>query len=144
MSNVERAVSAFREGFSCSQAVFSAYAPGLGLDRETALRISTGFGAGIARMGKTCGAVSGAIMVIGLKHGRSRADDSEARDRTYALADEFARRFESRNGSLACRELLGCDIGTEEGMGRAVKEGLFEDLCPELVRSAAEILEEIL
>lgn len=77
---VERTLSAFDEGFSCSQSVFSAFAPELGLDREMALRVATAFGGGMGHRGDTCGAVTGAFLAIGLKHGRVKAEDREIRD----------------------------------------------------------------
>jgi C_GCAxxG_C_C family probable redox protein len=137
-------VSYFNEGFSCSQAILSSYGVVFGLTRTTCLKISTGFGAGMAGQAETCGAVTGAIMVIGLKHGRTRADDEAARDNTYERAQLFIRRFKVRNGEVTCRKLLGHDIGTEEGMKAAEEEGLFSEYCPKLVRSAAEILENVL
>jgi C_GCAxxG_C_C family probable redox protein len=143
MNQVERAALRFEEGFSCSQSVFSAFAPQLGLDCKTALKVAGAFGGGMGRMGETCGAVTGAFMVIGLKHGRTEADDEEAKERTYELAREFARRFERRNGSIMCRELLGRDIGIPEQRMLAKEEGLFATLCSKFVRDAAEILEQI-
>ena len=138
------ACARFEEGFSCSQAVFSAYAEHLGLDRETALKISGGFGGGMGRMAQTCGAVTGAFMAIGLKYGAVETDDQEAKDKTYALIREFSDRFKSRHGSITCQELLGCDISKPENMEMAREQGLFKATCPDLVRDAAEILEEIL
>ncbi len=144
MTRPERAVSLFRQGFSCSQAVAAAFAPDLGLDRDTALRLSQPFGGGIARRADWCGAVTGAFLVLGLKHGRDRAEDEAARDRTYALVDEFIARFTARHGRLKCRDLLGCDIGTPEGRKTADTLKLHETKCEEFVGDAAAILEEIL
>ncbi len=144
MNRSDLAVSCFREGFSCSQAVLSAFAPDLGLDRETALRVAGAFGGGMARMGETCGAVTGALMVIGLKHGQIRPDDKQAKEKTYAAAKTFAEQFVTQNGALRCCELLGCNIGTTEGMQLARDKGLFISLCPKLVSSAAEIVEQLL
>ena len=144
MGVVEGAVSAFDEGFSCSQSVFSSFAPELGLDREMALRVATAFGGGMGHRGDTCGAVTGAFMAIGLKHGRLEADDQETRDRAYNLVERFVQEFESRHGSIVCRELLGCDISTPEGMQTAEENNLPGERCPNFVRDAAEILEEIL
>jgi len=143
MSNVEIAVASFKAGLSCSQAVLSAFAPGLGLDRQTALRVAAAFGGGMARMGQTCGAVSGALMVIGLKHGHVAAQDKAAKEKTYALVREFVDQFRARNGSLLCRELLGYDIGTPEGMQLVREKGLSTSICSRLVRDAAEILERL-
>jgi C_GCAxxG_C_C family probable redox protein len=144
MDVVEGAASTFDEGFNCSQSVLSAWAEEFGLDRQTALKVATAFGGGMGHRGDTCGAVTGAFMVIGLKHGRIRADDEETRDRAYALVSRFVEEFESRHGSIVCRELLGYDLGDPE------REQLSQELwpegapCPELVRDASRILEEIL
>ena len=101
------------------------------------------FGAGMARTGQTCGAVTGALMVIGLKHGQTQGEDKQAKEKTYALAHEFLERFKARNGALLCRELLGYDIGAPEGMQAAKDKGLFAALCPRLVANAVEILKEL-
>ncbi|MFX0163142.1 MAG: C-GCAxxG-C-C family protein [Candidatus Hodarchaeota archaeon] len=144
MSRVEQAVSCFKEGFSCSQALLSTYGVEFGLDRETALKVSGAFGGGMGRMGETCGAVTGAFMVIGLKYGNTRVDDRQAKEKTYSLVKEFVDKFKSRNGSIVCRELLGCDISTPEGMEIAKEKNLFATLCPKLVSDAAEIIEQTL
>ena len=144
MSNIQIAVATFKEGFSCSQAVLSTCAPQLGLDRETALRVAGVFGGGMAHMGLTCGAVSGTLMVIGLRHGQTRAEDQQAKEKTYVLAREFVERFRSRNGSITCRELLGYDISTPEGIQLIREKGLFNSLCPKLVEDAIEIVEGLL
>ncbi len=98
----------------------------------------------MGRMGETCGAVTGAFMVIGLKHGKTREDDDEARERTYALVQEFAERFRARNKSIICRELLGHDLGTPEGMQAVTEKKLFQTFCPGLIRHASEMLDEML
>ena len=144
MNSVGRAVSCFEENFSCSQAVLSAYGPQFGLDREMALKVAGAFGGGMGCLGETCGAVTGAFMVIGLKHGKTRAEDEQAKERAYRLVQEFTHEFKSRNESIVCRELLGCDISTPEGMSAARQKGLFAVLCPKLVRDAAEILDQLL
>jgi C_GCAxxG_C_C family probable redox protein len=144
MNGKELACSRFKEGFSCSQAVFSAYAEQLGLDRETALKIAGAFGGGMGRMAQTCGAVTGAFMVIGLKYGAIGAEDKETKEKAYALVREFVDRFKSRHGSIACQDLLGCDISKPEGEKVAREQKLFETICPKLVKDAAELLEEML
>jgi len=116
----------------------------LGLDRELALEVAGAFGGGMARMGETCGAVTGAFMVIGLKYGMTKAKDEGARDKTYKLAQELVTRFRSRHGSMVCRELLGYDLSNPEGRKAAFDKGLFFTLCPHLVRDAVEILEQLL
>ncbi len=144
MKKKERSKTLFEEGFCCSQAVFSTYAEHWGFDREVFLKISDAFGAGIGGMAATCGAVTGAIMTIGLKHGRTHPDDDEAKQKTRTLVKEFVKRFTERNGSIECKQLLGVDISIPEAMELAEKKGLFDTLCPKLIESAVDILEELL
>ena len=142
MSDVERAVGGFREDFNCCQSVLSAYGPRFGLDRELAIKLASGFGGGIGHQGETCGAVTGAIMVIGLKHGGVLDEDSA--EKLYGLIARFLEKFKARHGSTHCRELLDCDITTPEGLQAAKDSGLFEERCPNFIRASAEILEELL
>ncbi len=111
-----------------------------GVDRDAALRAACAFGGGIARTGSICGAVSGALIAIGLRYGRTRVEDEAAREKTYEVALELLGRFRQEHGSDMCRELLGVDIGTAEGREAAIKGGLFRSRCPELVRSAAHLV----
>ena len=144
MDNIERAVTCFKGGFNCSQAILSTYCESLGLDREMALRIASGFGGGMGCTGGVCGAVTGAFMVLGLKHGSATAGDKAAKELTYAQVREFRCRFEALHQHITCRELLGCDIGSAEGMKAAKDQNLFTTVCPKLVEDAAKILQEML
>jgi C_GCAxxG_C_C family probable redox protein len=139
----DKAGQRFGEGFSCSQAVFSAFAPGLGMTDEAALRIASAFGGGFGRRGEVCGAVTGALMALGLAAGH--ADNSEAaKAATYELVDEFLRRFEAAHGALACRALIGQRIDTPEGFQAARDAGVFKTTCPALVADASAIVASIL
>lgn len=144
MNEVERAVSCFEEGFMCSQALLSAYADEFGMDRQTALKVSAAFGGGMGRMGEICGAVTGAFMVLGLKHGRTEISDTKSHEKTNRLVKEFTERFKSANGSIVCRKLLGCDLSTPEGRKIFVDSKLRDTLCVKYVRDAAEIVEGLL
>lgn len=144
MSRVEETLSKFREDFNCAQSIFGTYAPRYGLDQDKALKISTGFGGGMARSGRTCGAVTGAYMAIGLKNGMGLDKVKEAKEKTYQLISEFSKKFQERNGSMICKEILGCEINTPEGMDYFNQNELLEKKCIQCVKSAAEILEEIL
>lgn len=105
MMKADKAEECFRSGFSCSQSVLSVYSEEFGIDRELALRLSCGFGAGVGRTGNICGAVSGAVLVIGLKYGRVNPSDYPSRDKTYALVQQFIAEFRARHGSINCTEL---------------------------------------
>lgn len=139
----EQAVERFGKGFNCSQAVLGSYSKQFGLDCEKAFKVATGFGGGM-RMGSTCGAVSGAFMVLGLKYGNTTAEDKEGKANTYKKVEEYIKRFKARNDSVTCRELLGCDLTTPEGMKEAQDKGLFSSICPKMVQDAVEILEEMM
>ena len=141
---VDQAVATFKSGFSCSQAVLSAYAEQLGLDKNNALKVSGTFGGGMAGMAETCGAVTGAFMVIGLKYGKIKPEDEESKRRAYALVKEFVKKFKAKNSSIVCKELLGCDISTSQGMQEFKDKNFINLVCPKYVENAVEILEEIL
>jgi C_GCAxxG_C_C family probable redox protein len=143
MSRVNEAVDCFCRGAACSQAIVATYGPLVGLPREQAVKIACGFAGGM-RMAGTCGAVTGAFMVLGLKHAGPNCEQRDGRDNVYAFIRGFAAEFQKRNHALGCKELLGCDISTPEGSQKATQEGLFRTICPRLVQDAAEILEQML
>jgi C_GCAxxG_C_C family probable redox protein len=144
MSKLHYACSQFEKGFSCSQSVFSSFAQDLGLDLEVALKISEAFGGGIAGTAHTCGAVTGALMAISLKYGRIDSEDKDAWAKTRELAQFFLKEFESNNGTVLCKELLGYDLSTEEGLKALNEKGLFKSRCPEFISNSVKILEEML
>jgi len=137
------ALALLRQGCNCCQAVLVAYAERHGLERGTALKLATGFGSGVSQLGEMCGAVTGAILVLGLKHGRGSAEDEPAEQKTAELVRKFVSRFRQRHGSTECRQLLGCDPNNPEQLAWAAKQGLFAARCPKLVRHAVELLEEL-
>jgi C_GCAxxG_C_C family probable redox protein len=144
MSKAAEAEKTFQGPYNCAQSVFATFAPKLGLEREVALRIASGLGGGIGHLGsEVCGAVSGAVLAIGLSR-KYLPEDRAAREATYALVREFARRFRALHGNLRCRDLLGHDISTPEGYQTAADSGLYKTLCPRFVRDAAAIVEELL
>ena len=143
MNRIDEAVGLFDDGFNCSQAMLAVCGPQFGLERKTALRIAAGFGGGVGCMGDTCGALTVAFMVIGLKYGAVDPADKESKLSTYTLIRQAAEMFAKRTGALNCRDLLGFDLSTPEGKEQAAKEDAFE-ICADLIKYAAEILEEIL
>ena len=144
MSKAEKAKRQFEKGFSCAPAVLSAYSEQFGLDEELALKIACGFGGGIGRMGRTCGAVTGAVMVIGLKDGQADVTDEESRKETHELVRKFIDRFNELHGSVECRELIGYDLSDPAEHKLARKNKVFETKCRSFVYDAARILEDIL
>ena len=136
MSEINEAVKLFNSGYVCSRAVFAAFSPKLGLEKNQALKIGACFGSGM-RKGEVCGACTGALMVLGLKYGESKAMSNEACER-------FLDEFKKENESYICNDLLGCDITTKEGVEFATENKLFKELCPKMVESAAKITEKII
>jgi C_GCAxxG_C_C family probable redox protein len=143
MTKPERALELFSRQFNCAQSVFAAYGPDDGLDERHCLMLAAPLGGGLGRLGETCGAVNGALLVIGLRYGGPAATDPQAKAELYARVREFVAAFKARNPSIVCRELLGCDISTPEGLQKAQERQLFEKFCPKYVRDAAEILDEM-
>lgn len=143
-SRSDGAVALMDAGGNCAQAVLCAFAADLGLAEGTALRLAAGFGAGMARCQEGCGAVTGGIMALGLKHGAPRPDDAGAKETTYRLTRELIARFAAEFGSWRCRDLLGVDLLTEEGQRRYREEGLGKRVCRPCVRGAVRILESLL
>jgi C_GCAxxG_C_C family probable redox protein len=141
----EAAAAMVAGSWNCAQAVLGVFCDDLGLDREAAMKLASGFGAGMARRQEVCGAVSGAIMVIGLRHGQAREGDKAAKEAAYRLSREMMDRFQARFNSCLCRELLpGIDLATEAGHERYKAEGWSQKICRPCVRFAVGLLEEIL
>jgi C_GCAxxG_C_C family probable redox protein len=143
MERIERVVQLFENGLNCSQAMLVVFGEPHGLDIETAKRLGRPLGGGMGRLGRVCGAVSGAIMVLGLAQ-QAAMDEGEARNDIARLIQELVRRFEERHGTTLCNGLLGADMSTEAGMRKIKEEQLVPRLCPAFVRDAAEILSELL
>jgi C_GCAxxG_C_C family probable redox protein len=144
MNRSERADQLFQQGFNCAQSVACAFAEDLGADRELALRMATGFGGGMGHTSNTCGALTGAVMALGLAFGMKNAGDQAAKDRTYALVGEAVRRFRERAGAITCTDLLGFDLSIPEQLQTVRDRGLTKEKCPGYVKAAAEIVEQLL
>jgi C_GCAxxG_C_C family probable redox protein len=140
----DSAVTIFNNGFNCSQAVLASHCEELGLDKDSALKLSCAFGGGMGHIGEVCGAVSGALMLLGLRYGKYRIDDAEGKERTYKLVQDFTRQFKAKHGSIQCTDLIGYDISIEEELIRAREAGVFKTVCPLLVKDSVELIEKLL
>jgi C_GCAxxG_C_C family probable redox protein len=127
-------------GYNCAQSVLGAFAEDYGLDMETALKLSNGFGGGV-RTGNVCGAVSGALMALGLECGFHKENDIKQKGYCYKKTDEFIKAIREENGSILCRELLGCDISSPADFQKSDVQEAIQSTCPKLVMSAARILD---
>lgn len=145
MSRAEKAVAVFGNGCNCSQAVFTAFAEGFGVDRDVAMCVARGFGGGIGRHGQACGALTGAVAALGFAEmATPPAAEKGAREITYDRVKELFDRFRDRHGATSCRELIGIDLGTPEGQKLNADKGITRALCPAYVRSAVEIAEQVM
>ena len=143
MSKAEIAEKIFANHNNCAQAVAGAYAEDCKLPKDTALSAAVGFGGGMGRLQETCGAVCGAIMVLGLS---SEFKDGEGREKisdVYAKVRSFVKDFEKEKGTVNCRKLLGCDLLTEEGQ-KYFKDHNLRENCYGYVRLACDLLDKYL
>jgi C_GCAxxG_C_C family probable redox protein len=129
---------------NCAQSVVSTYCGEFGLDRNLGLKMAMGFGGGMARTGKTCGAVTGVYMLLGLSQRINENNARESIERTYKLMRDFNREFTALRCSLNCKDLLKLDLAVPEQRAEAQDKHLFVTVCPDIVRDAAKIMESLL
>lgn len=144
MSDSNQSAELFGKGYNCAQSVLAASAPNVGMDENTALKIASGFAAGLAYRGEMCGAVVGAYLAIGLKYGFTQPTEQDKKDKTYRLIGEFLEEFKKRNGSINCRELIKYDTSDPVQLKEAREQNVFSEKCPKFVQDSSEILEKIL
>ena len=143
MDRKQKAVDYFSQKLHCSQSVLAVFAEECGITEEQALRLGSCFGTGM-RKGEVCGAVTGALMVLGLLYGQKKAGDAEGRQTSNKVNDLMMDRFKEKCGSYICNDLLGCDVTTSEGIQYCRDNKLFTDFCPKMVAVAVEVVEEII
>lgn len=141
---VEKADNYFKQGFNCSQSVLAAFSDLLKIDENDLLRLSEGFGGGMGKLQKTCGAVSGAFMVISGIYGYTSDKEPKAHDQVYKLVKEFSNRFKEINKNTGCMELIECDLSTPEGVQKFMKNNVFHTQCLNFTLDAVKILETML
>jgi C_GCAxxG_C_C family probable redox protein len=145
MRRNEVAAGKFLEGYNCAQAVLYSFCDDLNLDKDTALRLACGFGAGIGRKEEVCGAVSGGIMALGIKYGRGENGERSLTEGTYQEVRKLMERFVKKHGTYICRSLLGgCELTDPEGQMEFKQKDLYNKVCKECVCSVVEIVEELM
>ncbi len=143
MKHTEIASELFSKRYYCSQAVLAAFAEELEITKEQALKVGACFGGGMCKA-EVCGACTGALMALGLKYGMYEDGDYENQQTANNYAVRFLDEFAEKHGSYICRELLNCDIATDEGKAYARANGLFATECPKLIESAVLIAEKLI
>ena len=137
----DKADKLHKEGFNCSESVLLLVTGEWKAKSPLIPRIATGFGGGIGRQGYVCGALSGGVLAISLKHGRDKATDRAARDKTYSLVRDLFRQFKEEFGSINCWELTGCDLTTPEGLEKLQR--IHPEKCAKYIARTAEIVLEL-
>ena len=143
MNYSEKAIKNFKQGYNCAQSVFLAFASEFGFDDETALKLSSSFGAGMGRLREVCGAVSSMFAIAGLKYGYTSPCDDDVKAKHYELIQNLAEKFKDEHETIICRELLGFPEGADSPIpSKRTKEYYQERPCEFFIKTAAEIIEK--
>lgn len=144
MTNRLIANNKFKEGYNCAQSVLFCYANKLNISTDLALKLTTGFGAGMGRKQEVCGAISGGILVLSLIYGRGENDDKQHQENTYQKVTELINRFEAKHQTVNCKKLLSeCNLSSPKGQQEFQSNNLIER-CYGYTNSVVEILDEII
>lgn len=138
----QKAQKLFRSGYNCAQSVFCAFAEDLGIDFDTALKLSSSFGGGMGRMREVCGAVSAMFMIAGLKYGYTEPNNKEVKAEHYKRIQYLANKFKAKNGTIICRDLLGADADDNPVPSDRTQEYYETRPCERVIGEAAEIIAE--
>lgn len=140
----EKAIRTFRSGLNCAQAVITAYSEEMKFDNNLALSVSVGFGGGMGRLQKTCGAVTGSFMVLGIHNCKKLSDNKDRKETTYSMIQKFSQEFKLINGTTDCLELLKCDLKTEEGNLFAKENNLFGTVCEKCISDSVRTINKLI
>ncbi|MFC2101774.1 C-GCAxxG-C-C family protein [Bacteroidota bacterium] len=141
-SKTEEALEQFKQGYNCAQSILTTYGKDYGLDRTTALKVATGFGAGMGRQLDTCGMLTGAYMVIGMKHSMTHPDEKKSREASIILIRKLTKEFSEKHGDHRCGGLTGYSaLNTEEDIQKFGNDPARAEICRSCLRTVASFLE---
>jgi len=143
MDRSEKAKDLFLSGYNCTQSVLLSFADDLKFSKELAQKMAAGFGGGMGKQQETCGAVTGAIMVLGLLKGEEVNNNEELKTKTYGAVQDLIRGFVAEFSTTKCRDIIHCDLNTPEGQARFKEEKIMENLCAPCVEKAVQIVEKL-
>lgn len=143
MERSEQAKELFLNGYNCAQSVVLSFADDLKFSKELAQKMTAGFGGGMGKQQKTCGAITGAIMVLGILKGEQVNNNDELKSQAYGSVNELTREFVAEYHTTQCKDLIGCDLNTPEGSEKFKIENLMENVCAGCVQKAVQIVESI-
>jgi C_GCAxxG_C_C family probable redox protein len=143
MNRSEKAKELFLSGYNCAQSVMLSFADDLKFSKELAQKVAAGFGGGMGKRQETCGAITGAIMVLGLLKGEEVNNNDELKEAAYGSVKDLTRDFILSYKTTLCRELIGCDLNTPEGSAKFKEEKIMEITCAGCVEKAVQIIEDL-
>jgi C_GCAxxG_C_C family probable redox protein len=143
MKHSENAKEHFLSDCNCAQSVLLSYADDLKYSKELAQKMGAGFGGGMGKRQETCGAVTGAIMVLGMMKGEQVNNNEDLKSYTYESVQELINRFTAEHGSTQCKDLIGCDLNTPEGAAQFKQENMKENVCAKFVETAVDIIDSM-
>ncbi len=143
MERSEQAKELFLSGNNCAQSVLLSFADEQKFSKELALKMAAGFGGGMGKTQETCGAVTGAIMVLGILKGEAVNNNDELKSETYGAVKELVKQFKVSFKTTSCREIIDCDLNTPEGAAKFKDEKIMEKVCAGCVEEAVRIVESI-
>lgn len=131
-TRVEETIKKHDKGYNCAQAVACTYCDLVGVDEETMFKMTEALGLGMGGMLGTCGAVSGACVLAGMKRSTGNLEKPDSKAESYKLSREILKQFAEQNQSVVCKELKG------------VETGKVLRACPDCIKDAAAIAEKVL
>jgi C_GCAxxG_C_C family probable redox protein len=144
MTKNELAINEFKSGYNCAQSVVSAFCDDLKMDKALALRMSTGFGSGMGRLQGTCGAVTGAFMVIGVSVCNKNENNADRKAKAIEIIQAFNEKFTALHNTTDCRDLLGCNLNTPEGHAYFIDNNLRDKICCKCISDSVDILTDLI
>ena len=143
MNRSEEAKELFLSGYNCAQSILLSFADDLKFSKELAQKMAAGFGGGMGKRQETCGAVTGAIMVLGMIKGEEVNNNDELKSAAYGGVKDLTRDFVATYKTTRCRDLIGCDLNTPEGAAKFKEEKIMENVCAGCVEKAVQIVEKL-
>lgn len=140
----EKAIHSFYNGMNCAQSVLTAYADYFKFDAHLALSVSSGFGGGMGKLQKTCGAVTGSFMALGIYNSKKHVGNIDARNATNTMIQKFTADFTAMHGSLDCKALLNCDFTTDEGEKKFLDDDLKKNVCSQCIADSVKLIEDLI
>lgn len=144
MNRSETAKDLFLSGYNCAQSVLLSFADDLKFSKELAQKMASGFGGGMGKTQETCGAVTGAIMVLGMLKGEEVNNNDELKAAAYGAVKDLTRDFVEEYNTTKCRDLIACDLNTPEGAAKFKEDKIMENLCAGCVEKAVQIVEDLI